>query len=53
VPAAKVVTGASNGAAIALYEACGFVVADRVEVHDGVASVALVWHADHEAAVRP
>jgi ribosomal protein S18 acetylase RimI-like enzyme len=40
--AIKVVTGAHNTAAVAMYEACGFTLAERLEVHGGVTSVVLV-----------
>lgn len=43
VPAAKVVAGADNTAAVALYEACGFTRRARVAVHAGTASEVLVW----------
>jgi ribosomal protein S18 acetylase RimI-like enzyme len=46
VAAVKVVTGADNGTARAMYEACGFAVAERREVHDGVTSVVLVRDAN-------
>jgi ribosomal protein S18 acetylase RimI-like enzyme len=42
VPDVKVVTGADNAAAVSMYEACGFQVAERREVHRGVASLVLV-----------
>lgn len=43
VAAAKVVTTADNAAAIAMYEASGFVPAAPIEVHAGRASEVLVW----------
>jgi ribosomal protein S18 acetylase RimI-like enzyme len=52
VVAAKVVTGAANDAAMAMYEHCGFAVEERIEVHGGVASVVLVWRAA-QGAVAP
>ncbi len=42
--AIKVVAGSDNAAALRLYESCGFVVAARVEVHEGVSSEVLVWN---------
>lgn len=39
----KVVTGADNTAALALYEACGFERRARVTVHAGTDSEVLVW----------
>ncbi|MDQ1521281.1 MAG: hypothetical protein QOI55_2354 [Actinomycetota bacterium] len=45
IDSAKVVAGAGNAAAIAVYAACGFAVAERLEVHGGVESVVLVWRA--------
>jgi ribosomal protein S18 acetylase RimI-like enzyme len=44
-PAVKVTFGESNRAALALYSACDFVPAARVEVHDGTVSEVLVWTA--------
>ena len=41
--AAKVVTTADNGPALAMYRHCGFVSAAGVEVHSGRASEVLVW----------
>jgi ribosomal protein S18 acetylase RimI-like enzyme len=41
----KVVTTADNGAALAMYRACGFVPTTGVEVHAGRASEVLVWTA--------
>ena len=38
----KVVAGADNAAAVGLYEACGYRVADHIEVHGGTTSVVLV-----------
>jgi ribosomal protein S18 acetylase RimI-like enzyme len=38
----KVVAGADNAAAVGLYEACGYHVAEHIEVHGGTASVVLV-----------
>jgi ribosomal protein S18 acetylase RimI-like enzyme len=43
--AVKVTFGADNAAALALYTACDFVPAARVEVHDGTVSEVLVWTA--------
>ena len=43
--AVKVTFGADNAAAMALYTACGFAPAARVEVHDGTISEVLVWTA--------
>jgi ribosomal protein S18 acetylase RimI-like enzyme len=40
----KVVTGSDNGAALRLYEKCGFTVASRIEVHEGTSSEVLVWN---------
>ncbi|MCU1430162.1 MAG: acetyltransferase family protein [Actinomycetia bacterium] len=42
VPGVKVVCGAGNAAALALYATCGFAVATQVEVHGGVVSTVLV-----------
>jgi ribosomal protein S18 acetylase RimI-like enzyme len=53
VAAAKVVAGAGNRAAIALYEACGFELAEQLEVHSGLASVVLVWRAPAHRDVVP
>ena len=41
--AAKVVAGADNRAALALYTQAGFAVRQRIEVHAGTASEVLVW----------
>ncbi|HKY49574.1 MAG TPA: GNAT family N-acetyltransferase [Acidimicrobiia bacterium] len=41
----KVVVGAVNGAAIALYESLGFITQRKVEVHAGEASLEMVWSA--------
>jgi ribosomal protein S18 acetylase RimI-like enzyme len=43
VDAIRVVVGADNGAAIALYEHCGFTKAARIEVHRGTPSQVLTW----------
>ena len=43
VRAAKVVAGADNRAALALYTQAGFAVRQRIEVHAGIASEVLVW----------
>ena len=40
---AKVVAGADNVAALALYERCGFVRHSRIAVHAGTPSEVLVW----------
>lgn len=45
IKTAKVVTTADNLAALAMYRACGFVIADGVEVHAGRSSEVLVWTA--------
>ncbi len=45
VPEAKVVTTADNASALAMYRACGFTTASRVEVHPGRESEVLVWTA--------
>ena len=45
VRAAKVVAGADNRAAVALYTQAGFAVRKRIEVHAGTASEVLVWSA--------
>ena len=45
VTAVKVVTTADNSAALAMYRACGFETAARVEVHSGRESEVLVWTA--------
>jgi len=45
ITVAKVVTTADNAAALAMYRACGFATASRVEVHSGRASEVLVWNA--------
>ncbi len=47
VGAVKVVAGMHNDAALALYRACGFVLVETMEVHDGVTSAVLVWQAPH------
>jgi ribosomal protein S18 acetylase RimI-like enzyme len=44
-PAVKVTFGADNAAAQALYTACAFVPAARIEVHGGTVSEVLVWTA--------
>jgi len=44
-PAVKVTFGVENAAAQALYTACAFVPAARVEVHGGTVSEVLVWTA--------
>ena len=41
----KVVVGAGNGAAIALYESLGFIAHRRIEVHAGEPSLEMVWSA--------
>ncbi|MEO7836785.1 MAG: GNAT family N-acetyltransferase [Acidimicrobiales bacterium] len=43
VNSAKVVVGADNGPALALYKKCGFRAAARRELHRGTASEVLVW----------
>lgn len=43
VAAAKVVTGADNVAALALYTRCGFVRREQIAVHEGTPSEVLVW----------
>jgi ribosomal protein S18 acetylase RimI-like enzyme len=43
VDAVRVVVGADNAAAIALYEHCGFARAVRIEVHRGTPSQVLTW----------
>ncbi len=43
VVAAKVVTGADNVAALALYSRCGFVRREQIAVHEGTPSEVLVW----------
>ena len=45
ITTAKVVTTADNLAALAMYQACGFVAANGVEVHAGRSSEVLVWTA--------
>ena len=45
ITTAKVVTTADNLAALAMYQACGFVAAHGVEVHAGRSSEVLVWTA--------
>jgi ribosomal protein S18 acetylase RimI-like enzyme len=45
VETVKVVTGAGNDPAIAMYRACGFEIAERMRVHDDVESVLLVRRA--------
>lgn len=45
VRAAKVVTTTDNGAAIAMYRACGFVSTAGLEFHPGRSSEVLVWTA--------
>src|SRR5262249_46639468 len=39
----KVVAGASNAAALRLYERCGFAPQQRISIHDNVESEVLVW----------
>ena len=51
VASVKVVAGADNEAANALYLACGFVLVETMQVHDGVTSVVLVWQAPRLHAV--
>jgi ribosomal protein S18 acetylase RimI-like enzyme len=41
--AAHVVVGADNSVAVALYERCGFVIADRFELHAGITSLLMQW----------
>ncbi len=53
VHAAKVVAGADNPAALALYRACGFEEVERIEVHDGIESCVLVWRVPALRVVRP
>ena len=48
VPAAKVVAGSDNAAALGLYRACGFEEVARIQVHAGIESSVLVWQADRE-----
>jgi ribosomal protein S18 acetylase RimI-like enzyme len=43
VATAKVVTGARNVAALALYTRCGFVRHEQIAVHEGTPSEVLVW----------
>jgi ribosomal protein S18 acetylase RimI-like enzyme len=43
VGAVRVVVGAENGAAIGLYEHCGFTKTARIEVHRGTPSQVLTW----------
>ena len=45
VPKIKVVMGAGNEAAIALYKSLGFVSHGEIEVHAGDASLEMVWSA--------
>ncbi|MCZ7535489.1 MAG: GNAT family N-acetyltransferase [Acidimicrobiia bacterium] len=45
VSSAKVVVGADNETALAMYRRCGFENAARIEVHGGRASEVLVWKA--------
>jgi ribosomal protein S18 acetylase RimI-like enzyme len=40
----KVVVGAENAVARQMYAACGFTVADRIELHEGAVSEVLVWN---------
>jgi len=42
-PAVRVVTGADNAPALALYARCGFVPAASIAVHEGTPSEVLVW----------
>ena len=39
----KVVAGASNAAALRLYERCGFLPVQNISIHDAVQSEVLVW----------
>jgi ribosomal-protein-alanine N-acetyltransferase len=43
VTRARVVAGADNAAALALYRACGFEPATTLQVHRGTASEVLTW----------
>lgn len=43
IDAVKVVAGADNAAALALYRACGFTTGERRSVHEGTTSEVLVW----------
>ena len=45
VPKVKVVVGAANEAAIALYRSLGFIPDSEIEVHAGDASLEMVWSA--------
>jgi GNAT superfamily N-acetyltransferase len=40
----KVVAGEGNRAAISLYSRCGFEFSRRLEVHQGVVSVEMIWN---------
>jgi ribosomal protein S18 acetylase RimI-like enzyme len=42
-PAAKVVAGSDNVAALRLYEGCGFASHARISIHDDVPSEVMVW----------
>lgn len=42
-PSAHVVVGAGNVGAVALYERCGFAVAERFELHAGTPSLLMRW----------
>jgi len=42
-PSGHVVVGAGNVGAVALYERCGFVVAERFELHAGTPSLSMRW----------
>ena len=42
-PSSHVVVGADNVGAVALYERCGFVIAERFELHAGTPSLLMQW----------
>jgi ribosomal protein S18 acetylase RimI-like enzyme len=44
----KVVVGADNAIARRMYSACGFAVADRLELHEGAVSEVLVWNSSSD-----